>query len=309
MRIAVIGAGALGCLFGGRLAASGHDVWLLHHRQKYVDRLRADGINLFDDGDGPLEIDVPVTADAEDVAPVDLALVLVKAHQTSHAMKQHRACLDERTRILTLQNGLRNRDRLMSFVDSNRVLAGVTYEGAMIEAPGDVYHTAAGGSIVGGPDRTFAEEVAAVFDDAGLGVTVVDDPEPVIWDKQLVSLAVKPFAALTRLPNDELLKRDDLWWAMSCVLEEAVAVGTARGVDFPHDEPQAAALERLAKIRKRADGHRSSMLQDVESGRRTEIDEINGAIVSFAEDCSVEVPFNRVLTALVRGLEYGYSAR
>lgn len=179
----------------------------------------------------------------------------------------------------------------------------------MVETPGRVRHTAAGGSVFGGPDRAFAEEVATAFEEASLDATVVDDPEPVIWDKQLVSLAIKPFAALTRLPNDELLEQRELRWVMERVLEEAVAVGAARGVDLPHGDPQVAASDRLDRIRERATGHRSSMLQDVDAGRRTEIDEINGAIAAFADKHDVAAPFNRLLTALVRGLERGYGAR
>lgn len=309
MKIAVIGAGALGCLFGGRLAAGGHDVWLLHHRPEYVERLRSDGLVLHGGEDGSLTVDIQATTDATEVGPVDLALVLVKAHQTADALNQHRACIGAETRVLTLQNGLRNVDQLATDIEPEHILAGVTYEGAVIETPGRVRHTAAGGSIFGGPDRAFAERAASAFSDGGFETTLVDDPEPVIWDKQLLSLAIKPFAALTRLPNDELLAQDALRWAMHHVLDEAIAVATARGVDFPNDDPRAAARERLVDVRENATGHRSSMLQDVESARRTEIEEINGAIVSFADEHDIDVPFNRTLTALVRGLEHGYGAR
>lgn len=303
MQVAVIGAGALGCLFGGRLATD-HDVTLVHYRQSYVDTLVRDGLRVVSDVDGgeTLDVSVPATTDAASIGPVDLALVFVKAHQTEAALSQHDACIGPDTTVLSLQNGLGNYETLCDHVGQERALAGVTYQGAVVEEPGVVRHTGDGVSTFGGENADAAERVADALEDAGLPAETTTDPRVAIWQKQLISLPIKPLAALTRLPNGELTEDDELADLMERIVSEALAVAAARGVDLPEEDY----FETVLTVCERSSSHRSSMLQDVLAGRQTEIDAVNGAVVDLAAEEGVDVPANELVTRLVHGLERSY---
>lgn len=303
MRIAVIGAGALGCLFGVRLDDTGNDVWLVHHREKYVRELSENGVRIRDDtGTRRLHAHVPATTDSSDVGPVDLALVLVKAHHTREAIEDHTACIGPETRVLSLQNGLRNRGKLRALVGADAAFTGVTYQAADLERPGIVYHTANGPCVFGGRDTAFAEQIETTFEEAGIPVEVVDDPRAHIWEKQLLAAAVMPLAALTRLEIGSLVEDDRFVEVMDRLLDEVVAVAEARDVDILTDDP----LSDVVSACQAAPSHKSSALQDIEKGKKTEIGEVNGAIVSFAAEEGIDVPFNRTLVSLVQGLERSY---
>lgn len=304
MNIAIIGAGALGILFGGVLERNGETVWLVHHDPEVARQLDEAGVGIESDDfsvDGRIPINA--TADASDIGHADLVVVLTKTYQTRDALSTHEACIGPETRLLTLQNGLTLDRILAEFVPEERVLAGVTYMGASRRSSGAIDHTNSGKTVFGGPDETFAEDVAARFRDAGLpDVDAVSDPRPEIWDKQLVSVAFKPTAALTRLPNGELVDDDFVSPLMEALVAEAERVARARGVTIPSNDP----FERVRSIGRSNPTHTSSMLQDVAARRQTEIMEANGAIVELAEQEGIEVPYNRAVTALVHGLELSY---
>lgn len=301
MRIAVIGAGALGTLFGGLLADDGNDAWLLHHDPGYADEIDRNGVEIESTDGDVRRVAVPATADAARVGPADLAIVLVRSHQTVGAIREHGACIGPDTRALSLQNGLSNHRRLAEAVGEGRALSGVTYQGATLSGPGRVTRTAAGPSVFGGSDRAFAERVGRRFEAAGIGSRVVSDPLAHVWEKQLWGVAIKPVAALTRLPNRDLLANEGTAAVMKRLMSEAEAVAAARGVDVDAD----GAYDDLVGLLS-SSTHRSSMLEDVEAGRRTEIDDVNGAVVDLADEEGIEVPYNRMATALVRGLERSY---
>lgn len=236
MDIAIIGAGSLGCLFGGRLAADDHDVWLIHHREEYARQLAENGVQIESDHEQSITVEVPATTTASDIGPVDLALVLVKSHHTKTAIRSHDACIGPDTHVLSLQNGLRNYEYLIDLVGPDRALAGVTYQAAITDAPGEIRHTSQGDTIFGGDDHAFAERVRTMLERAGFEATVADDPRPHIWDKQLLGLATLPLAALTRLTFDNLMTDDGLEWLMERLIDEARTVAAAHDIDLLTDD-------------------------------------------------------------------------
>ena len=304
MKIAVIGAGALGTLLGGLLAAGDDEVWLLHHRESVATAIEADGVRIEDvDGTVTERRGVRATTDAADVGEADLAIVVVRSYQTIAAVTEHDACIGAETRVLSLQNGLANHHRLREHLGPEHTLNGVAYTGASLSAPGRVVRTSRGRVVFGGPDGTFAARVAETFEAAGIEAEVVADPFVPIWRKQLFGGAIKPVAALTRLPNRELVAAEGTVHVMEQLVMEAGGVAEARGVAV---DPEAVFDDLAAAL---ADStHTSSMLQDVEAGRRTEVDDVNGAVVDLAAEAGIDVPYNRMATALVRGLERGYLA-
>lgn len=301
VKIAIIGPGALGCLFGGRLAMDGHDVSLLHYRESYVDHVNEHGLRIESEG-STRTVSVPATTDASTIGHADLVLVFVKAHLTETALAEHSDCIGPETYLLSLQNGLRHYDRVRDHVGGDRALAGVTYQGAVMEEPGQVRHTSDGVSTFGGTTTEFAHEIERIFTAAGLPATLVSDPEPHIWSKQLISLPIKPLASLTRLSNGELVANDETRAVMEQIVREAVVVADAKDIDLHVDDP----MEEIVQTCEASYSHYSSMLQDVRAGRKTEIDEVNGALVELAREEDVDVPVNTLVTRLVHGLERSY---
>lgn len=302
VNIAVVGAGALGCLFGGRLAEGGHDVHLLHYRQSYVDRLNEEGLTIEGEDGKTTDIAVTATTDANEVGPVDLVIVFVKSHQTEAALVEHGACIGPETDLLSLQNGLRHYDRLLDIVGEDRAFAGVTYQGAVVEEPGYIRVTSTGPSTFGGSDDAAARRIGDTLLEAGFPVELVTNPRPHIWAKQLMSLPIKPLAALTHLSNGELIATPETRELMEQIVAEAEAVAEHRGIDIPMDDP----MDEVVTTCEESHSHYSSMLQDVRAERKTEIDDVNGAIVDIAREEGIDVPVNEFVTNLVRALEKSY---
>lgn len=303
MRIAVIGPGAIGTIVAGLLAHAGEDVWLLHRREDAAARIDEEGVRIEDrETNRTIRASVPATTDASRVGSADLVVVLVRSHQTIEAVEGHAGCIGENTRVLSLQNGIANHHRLREHLGADRVVSGITRQSGSLVAPGRVVRTGDRESVIGGADRAFAESVAEVFTGAGLETRVVDDPLSAIWHKQILAGGLKPVAALTGLSNGAILRDDALAEVVAGVMREMGAVAAARGHPIDAEE-----LYEYISETKRESEHVSSMRQDVERERRTEIDDVNGAVVDLAESMNdVDVTINATLTALVRGLERSY---
>jgi 2-dehydropantoate 2-reductase len=302
VRVAVVGAGALGCLFGGRLAAADHEVHLLHHRTAAARELDRNGVTI--EGPAPITADVTATTDAAAVGPVDLALVLVRAHQTRAALEEHAACLGPDTLLCSLQNGLRTPAYVREAVDPDRALFGITYEAAVHEAVGRVCHTSPGETVLGGATPAARERVRAVLTGAGAPVRLTDHPRRTVWEKGLLVAATAPVLSLTGRAV-AALDCPPLAPAVDALLAEGVTVATARGVDVDGDGIRAT----IADLATSHGDHEVSMAQDVARGRRTEVDELNGAIVAYGAENGVATPANRTVAALIRGLAGGDDGR
>lgn len=297
MRIVVLGAGALGSFLGGTLAAR-NEVTLVG-RRAHVEAVRAAGLRI----SGVTEsVTRPHAVErAADVAePPDLLLVTVKAYDTARAIADAQPLLGAATTVLTLQNGLGNIEALLERVAPARLLAGAITVGVTFVEPGHVRHAGVGYLRLGAPEapRALAEPVARTFRDAGLPGEVVEDVAAELWAKLVVNVAINPLSAITGLLNGSLVELPELREVMALAADEAIEVAKAEGVALPDDvalRPRLVA-ERTAK-------NKSSMLQDVERGRRTEIDALCGAVVRFGRARGVDTPVNLALLGLVKGIE------
>lgn len=301
-RIGIVGAGALGGLFGGYLQANGEDVSFVDRNPELVNQINTDGLTI-DRPDGEKLTVYPTGAtDPEDVPPVDVLFVFVKAIHTEAAIRDAEPLLHDETLVVTVQNGLKNVDIIREYVPSERVVGGTTTEGSSLQQLGHVLHTGQGETKIGSDDDKAAARVARLLTAAGIETSVVDNPESHIWEKQLVSVAIKPTAALTELLDGPLAEHDETIWVMERLVDEAVEVAEARGVELLSDDP----METVREVCEVNYDTKSSMLEDVQEHRKTEIDHINGAIVEFAKQEGIETPYNRMATALVKGKEYSY---
>jgi 2-dehydropantoate 2-reductase len=305
MRVAVVGAGAMGCLYGGHLTEADVDVSLVDVWREHVDTINAKGLHMTGVS-GDRVVHVPATTDPETVGEVDLVLLFVKSYDTAQAVRDSGSLIGSDTYVLTLQNGLGNLETITEAVGAGRVLGGTTSHGSTLVGPGEIRHTGVGPTVIGALDRSsrsMAEKTAETFNEAGLQTRVSDDVRDDIWGKVLVNLGINALTALTGLRNGQLLEFPELRRLMRLAVEEGMRVAEADGVDL-------GLLDHVAHVYEVVEAtgaNRSSMLQDVDRGRRTEIDALNGAVVGLGEKMGVETPVNRALTALVKGLEHGAS--
>jgi 2-dehydropantoate 2-reductase len=296
MEILVFGAGSLGSLLGGLLARA-HDVTLVG-REPHVAAVRADGLRVT--GIEALDTHPAATTDATG-ASADLALVTVKSYDTEAAARA--LATGDYGAVCSLQNGMGNEDALADAVDAP-VLAGTVTYGAGLVDPGHVEWRGRGPITLGAwrpaDDAAAAERVAAAFRAADLDAEAVGDVRRRLWEKLAVNAAINPVTALSRVENGALTAEPLASLARTAAVETA-GVARADGVDLPDE----AAAEAAATVARETARNRSSMLQDVTRGRRTEIDAINGYVTDRAAATGRSAPVNRTLAALIRGWERG----
>jgi 2-dehydropantoate 2-reductase len=290
----IVGTGALASLFGARLAATGVQVTMLGTWPDGLAALRERGARLVDSDGSQRAYPVRAVADPADCLGIPYALVLVKAWQTGRAAEQLAACLPADGLALTLQNGWGNRETLEQVLGPQRVALGITTLGATLLAPG-VARTGGQGPVTLGSHPRI-QPLAGLLKAAGFDVRMADDVAGLAWGKLVINAAINPLTALLRVPNGELLERPEAREVMGLAAAEAAAVGLAQGLRLPFDDPVAAAED----VARRTAANHSSMYQDVQRGRPTEIDAICGAVVQAGQRLGVATPVNRTLWLLVR---------
>ena len=294
--ILIVGTGAMGSLFAARLAQAGHAVTMLGTWKEGLKAIRSDGVRFVDADGREHRLAVHATDDPRDCAGVQYALVLVKAWQTERAARQLGECLAPDGVVVTLQNGLGNREALTKSLGPGRVALGVTTTGATLLRAGQV--KAGGEGIISIERNQAIGPLEEALKSANFHVQIVDDARALIWGKLVINSAINPLTALLRVPNGELLERPSARELMRTLAQETAQVAQAENINLPFADPAAAAEE----VARRTGTNRSSMLQDIQRGAPTEIDAICGAVVARGEARGIETPFNRACRDLVRAL-------
>ncbi|NWF80816.1 MAG: 2-dehydropantoate 2-reductase [Chloroflexi bacterium] len=298
MRIAIIGAGALGGVFGFYLAGVAEvvlvDPWAAH-----VAAIAAHGLSCERDGVASLR-PVRAVTDPAEAGPAELALVLVKARQTPWAATAAQQLLAPDGVAYTLQNGLGNHEILAAALGAHRAGQGVTALGATLLGPGHVRHAGMGATVLAAaPDRQRAEALVTLLARAGLPASVSDDVEALVWGKLVVNAGINALSALLRVPNGALAETPAACELLAAAVREAAAVAVARGVTLPYPDPVAHVLA----VARATAANRSSTLQDVLRGAPTEIAAINGAVAREGTRLAVPTPVNALLATLIAALE------
>ena len=298
MRVVVLGAGAMGSWIGALLTKAGHDVTLVARRD-HAAIVNAQGLRV--SGKTDLHVRPRAVTSAADAPVPDLLVLSVKAYDTPRALLDARPLLGQRTSVLSLQNGLGNVERVADAADERRAFAAVTTHGVTYVEPGHVRHAGTGYFRVGSPynEHARARDLAKLFQEAGLDAEHSDRILGEVWAKVVVNASINPLTAITGLPNGALLHVAPLRELMQRVVEECVDVARAEGAPLP-DEDMLLRARRVAEL---TAANKSSMLQDVERGRPTEIDAICGEIVERGLRRGIDVPVNMTLRALVKGIE------
>lgn len=300
-RVLVAGAGAVGQFLGARLQDAGHDVRLLT-TPRHVAPLQDLRITGHSTWSGAL----PAVADPAALrGPFDAIVLTSKAYQTQHVAPQVAPLLEPGGAFLTLQNGLGNAQKIARVVPADRIAVALTSHGIMVEAPGRLRHAGVGGTQVGphvAGGAAAADAAHALLADADLAPDRHEAMRGFVWRKALINHAVNAVAALHRVPNGEVRARPELHAVSSTMLREGLALAAKGNVPLPPGDLQAlldATLERTA-------ANRVSMLQDVEAGRPTEIEQLTGRLVRLGEKLLVSMPRSEAVYGRLKDLEASY---
>jgi len=291
MRVCVFGAGSLGSAMGGLLAAR-NEVTLIGC-DPHVSTVRKQGLTLL--GDVRRRVWVDARCSVRGLEPPDLILLTTKAYDTEEAIRICRPWADERTKVLTLQNGLSNLDLLRTWKGRN-AYGGTTTAGARLLAPGRVRVSGLGKTVIGADhERDFAAEVARTFTACGMPAEVVDDIRREIWLKAVVSACINPLTAILRVSNGSLRESRAIARLVSEICGECARVAKAESIRLSPSVLE----KRVWTVAENTSKNRSSMLQDVEAGRMTEVEQINGAFIAAAARHGLSAPVNKALAAMV----------
>lgn len=300
MRIAVIGAGAMGSVFGAKLQAADAQVILFDINDAHIQAIRTCGLTL-GEATGERVVRISATTGIAEVVDADLALVLVDSNGTADVAPLLPNVLAKDGVALTLQNGIGNVEALAAVLGAPRVIAGSTYNSAAFVAPGHVRHTNVGPTVIGLPAGAPTERVralAARLSNAGFPTTATDNAMGHVWSKFVLNCAINPLSALTGMRGGEIARHAPMARLLERVLDEVLAVAAAKGIRLPDPDLRRHVLDHAFERY-----NRPSMLQHVEGGRRTEIEALNGALVREAGKLGITVPYNEAVWAAVSGID------
>jgi 2-dehydropantoate 2-reductase len=293
MKIAVMGAGAVGCYYGGMLARAGHDVVLIG-RPQHVQAVERQGLRLetqtFDE-----RIRVSASTEGSAVQGAQLVLFCVKSTDTESGAAAIKPHLAPDALVMSLQNGVENADRLRALLPQE-VAAAVVYIGTEMAGPGHVRHHGRGELVIE-PSKA-SDDVARALIAAGVPTDISDNVRGALWAKLILNCAYNALSAITQLPYGRLVKGEGITAVMRDLVDECVAVAKADGVTIPGNVDAA-----VRKIAETVPGQYSSTAQDLARGKRSEIDNLNGLIVRRGEVLGVATPANRLLHAIVKLIE------
>ena len=305
LKIAIVGAGALGGTFGALLTDAGFDVHLVEIDKRRVDAIKKNGIILHMP-DGTIKtVKVKITDEPKTVGIVDIVQISVKGYHTHSAAKTALPMIGENTYVLSVQNGIGNLEVIANVVGKEKVIGGVTAHSAMPISFHEIkYAGGMGGIWIGrydGKKDKRLEEMAKIFNEAGFTTEIIEgNVEIPIWRKLLANVACNAVAAITGFTGNQLLGCEHTRELIIKLAEETAEVAKAKGLEFDElNYAGAFVLKALSGVK----DNKISMLQDIEAKRRTEIDTLNGAIVREGKKYGVATPYNETITYIIKSLE------
>ena len=290
MHVAVIGAGAVGCYYGGLLLKAGHDVTFIG-RQPHVDAINANGL-LLDTQTFKGHLPAKAATDTTTLISPDLVLVCVKSADTETAGRSLAGRLRPETAVLSLQNGVDNAQRLAA-VTGHAVIPVVVYVGSEMAGPGHVRHHGGGDLAIGA--SAASERLQQALQAAGVGVTISDDIEVTLWSKLVINCAFNALSAVADIAYGPMLEVEGTRDVVGSAVSEAIAVGRAWGVAISDD-----IVAHIMKIPANMPNQMSSTAQDLTRGKPSEIDFLNGYVVRKGAELGIATPTNQALQVMVK---------
>jgi len=308
LKIAIIGAGAMGCLYGAKLSSAPENrVYLIDVWKEHIDAINSNGLLIEEDGATVKYENLTASTDAAVCGYADLAFVFVKSTLTKQAVQEAVSVFGPGTAAVTLQNGLGNIELISEVVGSETVIAGTTAHGATMLGPGKIRHAGRGMTFIGELDGTATARIEAIRDvlnRSGIDTEISDNALGLVWDKLLVNVGINALTGITKLHNGELLDYPEIVELMELAVNEGKEVAKAKGVKLGFEDPVSHTMDVCRATAK----NKASMLQDVLNHKKTEIDMINGAIVREGKLLGIAAPANIALTNMIKFIEKQYTA-
>ena len=308
MKITIVGPGAMGCLLACFLSKSKEEIWLLDKNPERAQKIKEQGLKI-EGISGSWQVKVNIAAQAKEITqPQDLVIIAVKSYDTKNAVKDIKSLLSESSLVLSLQNGLGNIEIISEVVGQERVLGGITNQGATLLGPGWVRHAGKAETVIGRLDGRLPVElrfIRELFNKCGLETRLSKDIKSLLWSKLIINVGINALTALTHLHNGKLIEFAGTRKILEEAVNEAVRVAKKKRIKLIYDDP----LSKVEAVCEATAANVSSMLQDVLRRKPTEIDFINGAIVRQAQALNLPTPVNSVLTNLVKTIEASYNLR
>ncbi len=296
MKIAVMGAGSVGCYYGGMLARAGYSVILIG-RPQHVEAVQRDGLFL-DTQSFQQHVPMQASTDPKAIQGAQLILCCVKSTDTANAAAGMAPFIDASATLLSLQNGVDNAERLQALL-GRPVAPAVVYVATEMAGPGHVKHHGRGELVVG--PTTLSPQQRQMFVDAGVPIQISDNVLGALWAKLIINCAYNALSAITQIPYGRLFASHGVEAVMRDVLQECRAVAQAAGVTVPGDD-----WETVLLISRSMSQQLSSTAQDLARHKPSEIDHLNGYIVRKGKALGIPTPVNRVLHTVVKLLESSY---
>lgn len=300
MRIAVIGAGAMGSIYGGHLSLH-NEVYLIDTNQAIVDHINSQGLKVLEDGEDVIYHPTAVTS-AEGVEPVDLVILFVKSLFSRAALASNRGIIGDQTYLMTLQNGSGHEDILAEFVPEDRIIIGTTEDNGAVLAPGHVRRGGAGNTNIGMLTEDtlgFLPKLKEVLDACGFQGTIHANIQQLIWNKLFTNVSLSALTGVLQVPMGFIAGNEHAWTLARRLIHEAVEV--AHGLGLEADE-----AEITEKVRQTSLGSPegiTSICADLRDGRKTEVNTISGSVVRASKKCGVPAPTHEMIVELVHALE------
>jgi len=300
MKIAVLGAGAMGSIYGGHLSLY-NDVYMIDRKQEIVEKINADGLKLFEN-DKDVVYRPEAMSDSKNLEEVDLVILFVKSLFSKAALEENRHIIGEHTYLMTLQNGAGHEDILSEFVPKERIIIGTTEDNGAVLDNAYVRRGGKGKTNIGMlvPDKEgMLQKVKESFDLCGFDTHIYDNIQQLIWDKLFTNVSLSALTGVLQVPIG-FIASDEYAWNMTVILiKEALQVAKALGLTFDENE----VIEKVRATSINSPDGKTSIYADLKAGRRTEVNTISGAVVRAGEKTGVDVPTHRMIVNMVHAME------
>lgn len=307
MKILIVGAGAMGSLFGGRLKAQQTEVLLYNRNNPHVEEINQSGLTIVERNNQETKVLLKVVHEISETDHYDVVLVLVKAHATKAVLETLKNSFSVETLFVTMQNGLGNLNVIAELFPKNPVVAGTMGSGASVESSGRILHRGWGKNYIGFSGGAGGQgkllEFIELLNRSGLETELAEDVQTVIWNKLFVNVAYNSLTALTRLRNGDILNTEEGKELLRRVVAEAVQVAGTQGISV---DAETIIANCLRMGQEDIGANKSSMLMDILHKRKTEIDAINGAVAKLGDKHGIDTPYNEFITGVIKVIEANY---
>lgn len=306
MKIAVLGAGAMGMLIGGMLSTA-NDVTLIEVNTQTVEKINKNGVVIHEIDGSLLKVNPKATIDTSNLQPVDLIIVFVKAMYSREALQSNKHIIDKNTYIMTLQNGAGHEEVLTEFVDRLHVIIGTTQHNSSVLSLGEVSHGGSGhtfmGSLEGDIKRLIKIEEA--FNSAGLETSLDANVKKLIWSKMFTNVSASALTGALQCTLGFIASNKFAWSMCQALVKEAVDVAAGDNLEFDYEEQ----LESVRKVCEGAPNGYTSIYADLAFGRKTEVDTISGSVVKASKLNGTSAPSHSFIVNMIHAMEDNFDKK